>query len=120
VLSFNWQYTQDVNDETAQSYIEAPYSFEETFMIKLKGLSKKVKESMSRFFGFSQFVNEAEKFPHEIKSETYWRQVLKGNDFALKILDTVMKKQKGFASDRQMEVLDRVKRGDKSPYPTKN
>jgi multimeric flavodoxin WrbA len=120
VLSFNWQYTQDVNDETAQSYIEAPYSFQEEFKFTLKGLAKKVKESMRRFFGFNEFLNEAEKFPHEIKSETFWKQVLKGNDYALKVLDTVMKKQKGFASDRQMEVLDRVRRGDKSPYPTKN
>ena len=60
------------------------------------------------------------KFPHEIKSEKYWKQILAGNSYALNILDTVMKKQKGFASDRQMEVMRRVEKGDKSPYHPKN
>jgi len=119
-LSFNWQYTTDVNDETEASYLDAPRAFERAMSLKLKGIVEKVKEGLRRFFGFNEFLNEAEKFPHEIKSETFWRQVLKGNDYALKVLDTVMKKQKGFASDRQMEVLDRARRGDKSPYLTKN
>ena len=56
----------------------------------------------------------------QIKSEKYWKQILSGNDYALKILDTVMKKQKGFASDRQMEVMRRVEKGDKTPYSPKN
>jgi multimeric flavodoxin WrbA len=119
-LSFNWQYTQDVNDETEISYQKAPYTFQEVFSIKLKGAMAKIRESVSKFLGFSAFLNENTKFPHQIKSEKYWRQILTGNDFALKILDTVMKNQKGFASDRQMEVFRRVERGDKSPYPTKN
>ena len=56
----------------------------------------------------------------QIKSEKYWKQILSRNDYALKILDTVMKKQKGFASDRQMEVMRRVEKGDKTPYSPKN
>lgn len=71
-------------------------------------------------------IVESANFPHEIKSETYWRQILKNvnnpsqRDFATKILDTIMKKQQGFASDRQMEVLRRVEKGDTSPYHPKN
>ena len=60
------------------------------------------------------------KFPHLIKSEPYWRKILSGNQFALSILDTIMNRQNGYASDRQMQVLRRVERGDTSPYNLKN
>lgn len=74
-----------------------------------------------KILSYSQFLNESNQvFPHEIKSELYWKQILKGNDFVLKMLDTIMKKQKGFASDRQMEVLKRAQRGDRTPYHPKN
>lgn len=70
---------------------------------------------------YPQWLNEnSEKFPHEIVSETYWRQILKGNEYAMKILDTCMNRQKGRASDRQWEILQRAKRGDRSPYHPKN
>jgi multimeric flavodoxin WrbA len=121
-LSFNWQYTMDANDESASSYVEAPFAFESYFNVLLRGLRKKVQETM-KFLGFSDFINENDfykKFPHQIKNEKYWRQILSGNQFAIGILDTVMKKQRGFASDRQMEVMRRVETGDKSPYSTKN
>lgn len=58
--------------------------------------------------------------PYEIKSESFWKSILAGNKKALEILEIVMKKQGGFASHRQIEVLNRAKRGDKSPYHTKN
>jgi hypothetical protein len=58
--------------------------------------------------------------PFEIKSEKYWRTILAGNEYALKVLDTVIKRQGSFATARQMEVLNRARRGDKSPYHTKN
>lgn len=60
------------------------------------------------------------KFPHLIKSEPYWRKILSGNQFALSILDTIMARQNGYASDRQMQVLRRIERGDASPYHSKN
>lgn len=63
---------------------------------------------------------EESHFPHEIKSERYWRQILAGNDYALKVLDTVMLKQGGRASDRQMQIMRRVESGDRSRYSTKN
>jgi len=70
---------------------------------------------------FETFVNENEsKFPHEIKSEKYWRQIVGNDKYANDVLDTIVKKQRGKASDRQMAILRRVERGDKSPYPTKN
>jgi hypothetical protein len=75
------------------------------------------------FKTFDDFLNEEfskPKFTHKINSEKYWRRILDGNQFALKILDTVMKKQNGMASDRQWEVLKRAEIGDKSPYHTKN
>jgi len=35
-LSFNWQYTDDALDETAESYKKAPAAFEQAFEVKLK------------------------------------------------------------------------------------
>lgn len=35
-LSFNWQYTDDTLDETAESYKKAPAAFEQAFDVKLK------------------------------------------------------------------------------------
>jgi len=56
---------------------------------------------------------EVEKFPHEIKSEAYWKRILFDNPYALRILDTVMTKQNGKASDKQMGIFRRVERGEK-------
>lgn len=56
---------------------------------------------------------EVEKFPHEIKSEAYWKKILFDNPYALKILDTVITKQNAKASDKQMNVFRRVERGEK-------
>jgi hypothetical protein len=70
---------------------------------------------------FGSFVNESNsRFPHEIKSEKYWRQMAYGDKFLNDVLDTIMKKQKGFASDRQMALLKRKASGDTTPYSTKN
>lgn len=74
---------------------------------------------------FHQFITEAvhsysDRFPHEIKSEKYWRAIVYGDKYLSDVLDTIMKKQGGRASDRQMGVLRRKERGDTSPYPTKN
>lgn len=70
---------------------------------------------------FMQYVSEARsKFPHEIKSEKYWRDMVYGDKFLNDVLDTIMKKQNGFASDRQMSVLRRKVSGDTTPYSTKN
>jgi hypothetical protein len=73
------------------------------------------------FKSFNDFVNEAKSpFTHKINSEKYWRKMVDGNAFATQILDTVMKKQNGMASERQWEVLKRVESGDKTPYHPKN
>jgi len=60
------------------------------------------------------------KFPHEIKSVEYWLQILVDSPYALRILDTIINKQSGFASDNQMNILRKVERGDKRPYNSKN
>ena len=79
-----------------------------------------INNSMKKFVKkFPEVINES-KFPHEIKSEKYWRQILGQNKCANEVLDTIMTKQHGMASDRQMAILRRVERGDTSPYPTKN
>ena len=57
--------------------------------------------------------SEVEKFPHEIKSEAYWKKILFDNPYALGVLNTVMTKQSGKASDKQMNVFRRVERGEK-------
>jgi hypothetical protein len=74
---------------------------------------------MGKLHNFESFLKESAKFSNEIKSEEYWKSVLKGDKYALKVLDTVMKKQKGFASDRQLDIMKRVASGNKS-YSTKN
>lgn len=54
-LSFYWQYTQDVLDETQESYKEAPKEFAEEFDLevsKLKESFNKVKGVIKRIFDF--------------------------------------------------------------------
>jgi len=73
------------------------------------------------FKSFDDFINEAQSpLKHKINSEKYWKQILDGNDFAMKILVTVLTKQNGMATDRQWEVLKRAESGDKTPYHPKN
>jgi hypothetical protein len=76
------------------------------------------KKTMPRVDSFNDFVNEGSKFPHEIKSESYWKKILYGNDYALDVLNTIMTKQDGFASNKQMQILKRAQSGDKTPYST--
>jgi hypothetical protein len=88
---------------------------------KMEKTRAKVKKLLKIEESFADSAtSESVDKPHEIKSEKFWRSMLAGNKKALDILDTVMKKQGGFASHAQMEVMNRVKRGDKSPYHTKN
>ena len=68
---------------------------------------------------FSEFIAES-KFPYEIKSEKYWRRIIGNDQYANKVLDTIMFKQRGFASDRQMALLKRLECGDTTPYHPKN
>ena len=54
-LSFYWQYTQDVMDESQESYKEAPKEFSEEFDIeisKLKESFNKIKGVIKRIFDF--------------------------------------------------------------------
>lgn len=72
---------------------------------------------------FAEFVNEDStnsKFPHEIKSERYWRNIIGNDPYLTRVLTTIMNKQKGFASDSQMQVLRRRQNGETSPYSSKN
>lgn len=80
---------------------------------------EKTRAAVKKLLKIEEHLSESVDKPYEIKSEKFWRTILAGNKKALEILDTIMKRQGGFASHRQMEVLNRVKRGDKSPYPTK-
>lgn len=94
----------------------------------MKNMNKLLQENMRRFrtIGVDAITEQHKSFPHEIKSEKYWRQIIasvnseKTREFATKLLNTIMHKQSGRASDRQMEVLDRIRRGDTSAYHTKN
>lgn len=47
-LSMSWQYTQDWNDESQESYERAPYAFQDHFKVLLTGL-KKSKENYSKY-----------------------------------------------------------------------
>lgn len=47
-LSFAWQFTEDFNEESLESYREAPYAFQKVFHVLLKGL-KKNKENLSKY-----------------------------------------------------------------------
>ena len=70
--------------------------------------------------GLFNEVVENNKFKHQIKSEEYWKQVLKSSKYALSVLNTIMNKQNGYASDAQMVILNRAKGGDKERYSNKN
>ena len=107
-IAFIDEYGEDAIREDVDKFIE---------VAKSKGFSDEALQNAREVY---TPIDESEQFPNEIKSETFWRQILKGDTFALKILDTIMKAQKGFASDRQMEVLNRAKTGNKAPYHTKN
>lgn len=72
---------------------------------------------------YNEFINEAgpsPRFPHALKSESYWRNVAYGDKFLNDVLDSVFKRQGGFASERQFQVLKRKELGIKTPYHTKN
>jgi hypothetical protein len=72
---------------------------------------------------YNEFINEAgpnQKFPFELKNERYWRNVAYNDKYLTDVLDTVFKRQRGFASDRQMAVLRRKEMGITTPYHTKN
>jgi hypothetical protein len=72
---------------------------------------------------YDEFINEAgpnPKFPFELKSERYWRSVAYNDKYLNDVLDTIFKRQGGFASDRQFQVLKRKELGIKTPYHTKN
>lgn len=75
------------------------------------------------FKSFDKFINEAQKslFTHKV-NEKYWRRILsmQNNPMPIAILNTIMTKQNGMASDRQWEVLKRAESGDKTPYSTRN
>jgi hypothetical protein len=72
---------------------------------------------------YNEFINEAgpnQKFPFELKNERYWRNITYNDKYLTDVLDTVFKRQRGFASDRQMAVLRRKEMGITTPYHTKN
>lgn len=60
------------------------------------------------------------------KDLEYWRELWKlqpnnpTGKFYRSILETVFKNQRGYATDRQKEVLTRIETGDTSPYSPKN
>ena len=75
------------------------------------------------FLNYDEFINEAQSpFKHKINSEKYWRRILDDNrfKFALDVLNTVVTKQNGMATDRQWTILKRAENGDTSPYSTKS
>lgn len=70
---------------------------------------------------FEEFINEQDsKFPHKVHPESYWRKVTEHSKFATAVLDTVLKKQNGFASDKQMNILRRAASGEKEKYSVRN
>ncbi len=72
---------------------------------------------------YNEFINEAgpnQKFPFELKNERYWRNIAYNDKYLTDVLDTVFKRQRGFASDRQMALLKRKEMGITTPYHTKN
>lgn len=75
------------------------------------------------FLNYNEFLNEAQSpLKHKINSEKYWRRILDDNrfKFALDVLNTIMAKQNGMATDRQWAILKRAETGDTSPYHPRN
>lgn len=77
---------------------------------------------------FTQFIQEAnEELPgtkkrtqRMPKSEAYWRNIVGGDAYLNGVVDSIFKRQRGFATDRQLQVLTRKERGDTTPYHSKN
>lgn len=68
----------------------------------------------------AQSVNEGEA-KNFIKSEAFWRERIDKGSYAEKILNAIFKrKKKGYATDREMQVLNKALAGDKTPYHPKN
>lgn len=54
------------------------------------------------------------------KSESYWRNIVGGDAYLNGVVDSIFKRQRGFATERQKEILSRKERGDTTPYHSKN
>lgn len=67
-----------------------------------------------------QDQSDSGKFVHQLTLPNNWKIYVQGNPYAQAVLNTVLTKQGGMASDRQWEILQRAKRGDKTPYHPKN
>jgi hypothetical protein len=81
---------------------------------------------MDRLKTYEELSNENEspggvgKWKHQITQPNNWKIYVQNNPYAKAVLNTVLNNQGGWASDRQWEILQRAKRGDKSPYHPKN
>ena len=84
---------------------------------------------MVKLLNILQEVIQEKKMKYMITPEKdieYWRklwQIQPNNStgkFNRNVLATVFRDQKGYATDRQEEVLRRIETGDTSPYPPKN
>jgi len=77
---------------------------------------------------FVQFIQESnqETPPHKKrtqrmpKSEAYWRNIVGSDAYLNGVVDSIFKRQRGFATDRQLQVLTRKETGDTTPYHSKN
>lgn len=81
---------------------------------------------LENLVNFNHFIKENLGYPTKRKmipmpkTENYWRNIV-GNDFYLSgVLDSVFKRQRGYATERQYQVLVRKERGETIPYHSKN
>lgn len=81
---------------------------------------------LENLVNFNHFIKENLGYPAKRKmipmpkTENYWRNIV-GNDFYLSgVLDSVFKRQRGYATERQYQVLVRKERGETIPYHSKN
>ena len=77
---------------------------------------------------FSEFIQEsneelagAKKRTQRMpKSEAYWRNIVGGDAYLNGVVDSIFKRQRGFATDRQLQILPRKETGNTTTYHSKN
>jgi len=78
---------------------------------------------MTSIFNWQDFLSSLYEGADDLQpigSEAYWRSVVRHDPYAMKVLDTIFKKQQGRGSARQRAILARAKGGSVTSWSTKN
>jgi hypothetical protein len=114
-------YGEDGEHELAESILSSFNTIdesEENIYETIKSTAKTSPTHKQVISEFLEYLNEIPEEKHEIKNVDYFQQLLNINrypqsqrQFLQNIIDSV-KRQKGWATERQFDILQRIKSGD--------